>query len=385
MVAYMKKRLILMLLVLTVWASACGNGASDKGEVPVGEDVSRTEDVSGGSETPDSESGEESDDSAGEDASGGESGDGAGEEQVVYPVTVTDQLGRQVTIERKPETIASGYYISTSLLLALDLQEKIVGVEAKAGSRAIYRLSAPDIIELPNIGTAKEFDLEGCAALAPDLVIVPARLKDTIPSIEALGLTVIAVNPEDRELLEEATLLLGTATDTLSAANALLQYTSDQLSILADVLRDTDTSTVYLASNSALLSTAGTSMYQNNLIENAGGANVAAQLTEDYWTEVSYEQLLAWNPEYIILAADAGYTVESVMEDPALAECDAVQNGHVYQLPGDIESWDSPVPGSVLGSLWLASVLHPEEYSVEEWEKAVTEFYETFYRFTPEL
>ncbi|MFR6588965.1 MAG: hypothetical protein ACLURV_00685 [Gallintestinimicrobium sp.] len=34
----------------------------------------------------------------------------------------------------------------------------MVGIEAKAGKRAIYKLAAPDLIELPSVGTAKEFD-----------------------------------------------------------------------------------------------------------------------------------------------------------------------------------------------------------------------------------
>ena len=111
----------------------------------------------------------------------------AAETAVTYPLTVTDQLGREVTIEEEPKTLASGYYISTSLLIALGVQDELVGVEAKADKRNIYSLSAPEIQSLPSIGTAKEFDLEGCAALAPDLVIVPAKLKDSIPQMEEMG------------------------------------------------------------------------------------------------------------------------------------------------------------------------------------------------------
>jgi len=84
-----------------------------------------------------------------------------------YPITVTDQAGRQVVIEEEPERLVSGYYISSSVLIALDLDDKMVGIEAKANKRPIYSLSAPELIELPNVGTAKEFDLEGCAALEP--------------------------------------------------------------------------------------------------------------------------------------------------------------------------------------------------------------------------
>ena len=84
-------------------------------------------------------------------------GENAAETQ--YPVTVTDQAGREVVIEAEPQKLVSGYYISTSVLIALDLDEKMVGIEAKANKRAIYQLAAPELIALPNVGTAKEFDL----------------------------------------------------------------------------------------------------------------------------------------------------------------------------------------------------------------------------------
>lgn len=50
--------------------------------------------------------------------------------ETTYPVTITDALGREVTIEEEPERLVSGYYITTSYLAALDLDEKLVGTEA---------------------------------------------------------------------------------------------------------------------------------------------------------------------------------------------------------------------------------------------------------------
>lgn len=67
-------------------------------------------------------------------------------------------------------------------------------------------------------------------------------------------------------------------------------------------------------------------MYQNTMIENANGTN-AASVEDTYWAEVSYEQILDWNPDYIILASDAEYDVDSVLNDAALADCTAVQGG----------------------------------------------------------
>src|SRR5690606_8944809 len=97
------------------------------------------------------------------------------EESKFEKVIITDHLGREVTIEEKPERIVSGYYITSSMLIALGLEDNMVGIEAKANSRPIYSLAAPQLLDLPNVGTAKEFNLEGCVALEPDLVILPVK------------------------------------------------------------------------------------------------------------------------------------------------------------------------------------------------------------------
>ena len=57
------------------------------------------------------------------------------------------------------------------------------------------------------------------------------------------------------------------------------------------------------------------------------------------------EQMVMRNLDYASI--DEG---DSVLIDAALADCTAVREGHVYQLPHAIEAVDSPVPGSFLGS-----------------------------------
>ena len=303
-------------------------------------------------------------------------------ENTQYPVTLTDQAGREVTIQEEPQRIVSGYYISTSALIALGLQDKLVGIEAKAAKRPIYQRSAPQLIDLPNVGTAKEFDLEGCAALEPELVILPLKLKDAAKTLEDLGFPVLLVNPENQARLEEMISLIAAATNTRDGAQALLDFTAAQETLLKKALEGTRTPSVYLAGNSALLSTAGDAMYQSDMIRLAGGVNAAAELTDTYWVEVSYEQLLAWDPDYILLASDAGYTVEDVLADPNLADCAAVKNGNVFKMPGKAEAWDSPVPSGILGAVWLANLLHPEAFTEEDCASVIDEYYETFYGFT---
>lgn len=296
-----------------------------------------------------------------------------------FPMTVTDQAGREVTLLKEPETIVSGYYISTSALIALGLTDRIVGIEAKADRRNIYRLAAPELGDLPNVGSVKEFNLETCAALDPDLAVLPVKLKDNAEILSELGIPVLLVEPENPELLNEMIDLLASVTGTEEKAEKLKQFTEHTKARLSDI--GPDMPTVYMGSNSDLLRTSGNSMYQSEMIRLAGGVNAAEMLNDTYWANISYEQLLSWNPDVILIASEASYTPEDVLEDPALQALNAVKNGRVYAMPDMIEAWDSPVPGAVLGSVYVASLIH-EEISDAEYKETVKDFYEKFYGFS---
>ena len=373
----MKKILSLLLaLSLTLSVTACG----EKHPLDTSTGSSSPE-TQGSENTMESSFGDSARNVVSEDIHSGESASDISEDQAHYPITLTDQAGREVTIEEEPRKLVSGYYISTSLLIALNLDEKMAGIEAKAGSRAIYKLSAPGLINLPSVGSAKEFDLEGCAALEPDLVILPIKLGSAAETLEGLGISVLLVNPEDQNLLTEMIHLVAAATNTEERAQKLLDFTSAQEERLNVTLADVKAPSVYLAGNSSMLSTAGSAMYQSDMIRLAGGSNVAAEIEDTYWVEVSYEQLLAWDPEYIILSSDADYSVDDVLADENLATCTAVANGNVYQMPDKAEAWDSPVPGGILGAVWLSSVLHPDLCTEAECNALINEYYETFYGF----
>lgn len=298
-----------------------------------------------------------------------------------YPVILTDQAGRSVTIDSEPQRIVSGYYISTSILLALGLKDRLVGIEAKADKRPIYRLAAPELIALPDVGTAKQFDPERCAALEPDLVILPKKLKDAAETLDTLGIRVLVIDPEDETRLMDAVRLTGKAVNREKKAAEIKENISSVITVLSAGTASASRPRVCITGNSSPLSVATGAMYQNKLIELAGGANTASGLDGTSWASVSYEQLLSWDPEVIILAGEAGYTVDDILNDANLSACTAVRTGNVYQFPAFAESLDSPVPAGVYGSLWLASILHPDLVSEADYLNSIRHFYNTYYGF----
>lgn len=167
--------LLALLLAAALTLGACqsaadepdANGSAQQGqETP---DTQETQEMSEAPETQETQEMSETPDTPqtpedtpsveeGSQEDGGQDGNQDAPEQkdTAYPVTVTDQLGREVVIQQEPQKIVSGYYISSSLLIALGQAERMVGIEAKADSRPIYSLAAPKLLELPNVGTAKE-------------------------------------------------------------------------------------------------------------------------------------------------------------------------------------------------------------------------------------
>ena len=310
---------------------------------------------------------------------------------VTYPVTVKDMAGREVTLEKQPERIVSGYYISSSACIALGLTDKMVGIEDKSAKRPIYKLAAPALIDLPNVGSAKAFDLEACIATEPDLVILPMKQKDTAQTLQEMGIATLLVLPESHEQLIEMFTLIGTATNTVKQAEKLISYYNTKLSAVTELTRDIPDDqkpVVYLGSTGDILRTAPREMYQASLITTAGGKNAGDVLEGSSWTDIDNETFLTMNPDIIVIPTDnfavssPDYTAEDVMNNPTFSDVTAVKNGAVYQMSVGYEAWDSPVPSGILGTLWMLKTLHPELYPAEQFAADVNEFYTVFYGFS---
>ncbi|BDF69311.1 hypothetical protein CE91St41_02920 [Oscillospiraceae bacterium] len=306
-------------------------------------------------------------------------------------MTVTDQAGNTVTLEYQPQRIVSGYYISSSACIALGLKDRLVGIEEKSEARPIYQQAAPELIEsAANVGSAKAFDLEACLAAEPDLVILPGKAKDYAATLGELGIPAIVVNPEGHQKLVEMLRLIAQVTGIEERAEELVSYYDaviTEIDAATQALDGDANPVVYFCSPSSYMATAPRGMYQADLIRTAGGINAGDSLDGDSWTEVSYEQILAMNPDVIIIPTNnmangqPDYHAEDLMADPNLADVAAVQSGAVYNMPAGLEAWDSPVPSGVLGMLWLLSTLHPELCGMERVAEKATEFYDTFYGF----
>ena len=295
------------------------------------------------------------------------------------PVTVTDQAGRTVTLEKPAEKIVSCYYLVTASLLTLGQKDKIVGIEMKAGSRELYKLAAPEFLDLPGVGSGKETNIEAIAALEPDLVLLPSKQLEAAETLAGLGIPTAVVEPESYEAFNELITMLGALCGCEDQAAELTDYYNGVVERVSALTKDAERPSVYLCGEASWLRTCAGGMYQRELIELAGGACVSAELPGTKWADISAEQLAAWDPEVMFSVSYAEYALDDIRGDAALTGVRAVAEDRLYTVPSEIEAWDYPQPSSILGLLWMTHMLHPELVSREEYVSEAQAFYQTYF------
>ncbi|MEE8362774.1 MAG: ABC transporter substrate-binding protein, partial [Dehalococcoidia bacterium] len=127
-----------------------------------------------------------------------------------YPVTVTDLLGRSVTISAPPERILTIMPTATETLYRI-------------GGQAIGRDTAsrypPEAQDVETVGGAYNPSLEAMAVLEPDLIVIEALTQGhLVGMLEGLGAPVVAVRANSLEDVEQSLAVLGAATDREDAA-----------------------------------------------------------------------------------------------------------------------------------------------------------------------
>jgi len=249
----------------------------------------------------------------------------------------------------------------------LDGKESLyaIGAQDLLVARDDYSTNPPAAKELPAIAISPgNIPLEAVMGFEPDLVIAGEILNaETIQRMEELGMAVyIVANPDTFEdlyiSLEELAKLTGRETNALAMVNSLRELEGSVKLSLAG--KETTPKVFYEldATDPQNPWTAGGGTFIDGVIELAGGENIGRVVAGE-WTQISAEEIIAQDPEVIILAdAEWGVTPEMVASRPGWQQIGAVQNGRV--IPFDSNLLSVPGPRLVQGFQELARILHPE-------------------------
>ncbi|MEL3905514.1 MAG: ABC transporter substrate-binding protein [Treponema sp.] len=293
--------------------------------------------------------------------------------------SVTDHRGRTVVIPKKPERIIAPFYILSNTALAAGCREYIVSGDGGKSPRPFIKEFAPELAGKPACGGAKNLNLEAVASLNPDLILVPFKAAQQLSQIEALGVPALVIEPETMSNFFSYVEMLGTATGNTAQAEKLLAFYKEILADVASFVKDEAPVSVYMSSRSEPLNALSPKMFQAELITAAGGKLVTGDIQDVYWSKVSLEQVQKYAPEVIIMAAGAKIKPEELAVKAEWQGIPAVNNGKIYTFPSNVDEWDSPIPCSCLGVIWLADKLHPGKIPADYLANKTKIFYKEFF------
>jgi len=273
-------------------------------------------------------------------------------------ISLTDGLGRSVTLAKPAQHIVSMAPSNTEILFA-------IGAGAQMAGRDMFSDYPEAAKSLPDIGGSMgQFSMEQIVALKPDLVLAAElNTPEQVKALENLGITVYYLkNPTTLAGLYTNLEIVGQLTGQQAGAAALVDSLKTRVAAVDNKIATvTGKPSVFYELDStdpAKPYTAGPGSYVDLLIARAGGANVGATL-QGQWAQISLEQLIVADPHFILLG-DAAYgaTVASLSTRPGWQTLSAIKANRVLTFDDNMVS--RPGPRLVDGLEALARILHPE-------------------------
>ena len=277
--------------------------------------------------------------------------------QAPADLSFTDGLGREVTLNGFPQRIVSLAPSNTEILFAIGAGDQVVGRDELSD----FPEEAKAVTDIGS--TFDALNTEQIVSLDPDLVLAAEiNTPEQVKQLEDLDLTVYYLNNPttleemygNLELLaqmtghqEEAATLVESLKARVAAVDEKIAPLSSRFSVFYE-LDATDPSKPF---------TAGKGTFITQLIDRAGGYNIAGDL--DGYPQLSLEQVVAADPAVIILGnARYGVTPESIAQRPGWENLSAVKNGQIFPFNDDLVS--RPGPRLVDALEELAKLLRPE-------------------------
>jgi len=268
-----------------------------------------------------------------------------------WPVSVVDDLEREVRLSAAPQRIVSLVPSHTEMVCALGACDRLVG-------RDTFSNAPLEVSALPDLGSAFAPDLEALVALAPDLVLVD-EYSGAADAIAPLGLVVYAGTPQRLDeifvLIERFGVLLGARSEAALLAGRI----EGELSGVSALIADREGPSVFYELDPSPYSV-GPEGFIGTLLTLAGGRNIVPAELGDF-PLLDPEFVVAADPQVIVLA-DAPYGVDTaaVAARPGWGSIAAVRDGRVIELSQD-ESDLLSRPGPRVGAALqlLARLFHP--------------------------
>lgn len=275
------------------------------------------------------------------------------------PITLTDALGKEVTLQSPAKRVISLAPSNTEILFAIGAGSQVVGRDAFSD----FPAEAQSLTDIG--GGFGALNTEAIIALDADLVLAADLTPpEQVQTFEDLGLTVFSLpNPNDFDTLYENLRVVAKLTGHEKETEALVSSLQQRVSVVEQAISQAETRPLVFyeldASDVNAPYTAGPGTFIDFLITKAGGDSLGSTM-DSAWVQISVEALITRNPEIIILGdyTWGGVTPEAVAARSGWEVISAVKNGKVFTFDDNLVS--RPGPRLVDGLEALARLLHPD-------------------------
>jgi iron complex transport system substrate-binding protein len=315
----------------------------------------------------------------------------AGQKKKQAPVqgntrSITDMKGRTFEVADPLERIALLGGPTGQIAFILGVEDQLCAVTKTLKMSELVKTFFPQIADLPGPrSTSGSINIEELIKSDPDIAI--AGDIDGGIVLEKTRIPVAFLEDsmgEGMEDIKKEVRFYGYVFNTPDRAERYVAYLERFTALVLERTRDIpkdQRKTVFQGYNPSHLVTLGGDTFMQERIEIAGCLNAAESVTtigqrtglHSGLGEVSMEQVLAWNPD--ILVINYG-TPDDVYADPQWQQIRAVANRQVYPQPAGVFIFNRPTAESAaLFPLWLAGIAYPEKFSDVCIPCLVKEFY----------
>lgn len=289
--------------------------------------------------------------------------------QAGEPIRVTDQRGKTLEFPRPAERIVTIPIPAASIVMAIDGDpRRVVGMHPVAMTAVRQHLLGrifPAALGISTDVTRSGFvpNVEAILALQPDVVFQWANEGDeVIAALDRAGLPTLGMLYGTQDTLEGYMRMMGAVTGKGPRVEDMIRRQRDRWAEIEAAMQGLTAgarpSVLYFARFAGgNLAVHGSNNYQDLFIRLAGGVNAAASL-RGHTQSVTFEQVVAMDPQIILLGSFDATTPKDLYADPSWQAVRAVRERRVYRLPIGGYRWDPPSQESALTWTWLAHLLH---------------------------
>ncbi|MEF8808898.1 PGF-CTERM-anchored ABC transporter substrate-binding protein [Natronomonas sp.] len=281
-----------------------------------------------------------------------------------FPLTVTDDTGTEVTLDGEAETVVALDAASAQTFWEVGASEKVIGMPVRPYTEYLEGSEErTDVLTDDGSGV----DVETVIELDADLVVAPNYTPDaTIQQLRDANQTVYRSPLEESfEAIYQKTELYGHFAGNCEQGAQTAEETRNEVETIREAVADEESPSVLYYFFGF---TAGSETFIGDIIETAGGSNVAAEVGITGFEQISDESIVEQNPDWVVTTDNQG-AINTSRE--AFQNTAAVQNDQVLTVDANLVSQAAPRVVEPLRA--MAEAFHPEAFAEETETEAMTE------------